>query len=219
MPTSQVCGNERHNSDACLGAAAQRSEVVSATQEPFRARPGSDATPNPQGLICNTCWGSFPSSTAAASFVQDGGCCTGAAERHRACEWGGGRDATVLALEEGHHQKKQAPGTAAAQQNGFAHTNGVANGIQSGQQNELPNGTANGVASGDHPVVVLGETRPHNYPEHTTMWGTHHFGERTHAGVQQRHYKAVKWLGARAHPRLRNCPLSSASLTSSEVVG
>ena len=111
-------------------------------------------------------------------------------------------EAVALSLEEGLHQKKQLPAAVPAQPNGFAHTNGVANGLPNGVLDGLPNGTANGEAPGDHVVISLDESRPRPYAQHTTMWGTHHFGERTHAGVQQRHYRAVKWLGARAHPWL-----------------
>ena len=103
-------------------------------------------------------------------------------------------DAVVLALEEGQHHKKQLPDVAPAQQNGFAHTNGAANG--------LPNGATTGAANrvvGEPHVINITEAHARAYPEHNTMWGTHHFGERTHAGVQQRHYKAVKWVGEREH--------------------
>ena len=130
-------------------------------------------------------------------------------------------EAVVLALEEGQHHKRQSPDAVPAQQIGFAHTNGavngVANGVPTGVPDGLPHGAADAEAPGDHVVISLDETGPGPYAQHNTMWGTHHFGERTHGGVQQRHFRTVKWLGARPHPWLRYGLQSAASLTGLEV--
>ena len=79
----------------------------------------------------------------------------------------------VLSLGEdkGHKQQSRAP----AQQNCVAHSNGL--------------------ATEDAVVISLEEGRLHTHRD--WMIGTHQFGQRTHAGVQQRHYRAVKYVGAR----------------------
>ena len=93
------------------------------------------------------------------------------------------RDAAVLASEEG-----RATGNGPVLPNGHAHMNGDA--------------YANGVAepaglNGHEGAIVLATDKGQ---AHQMMWGKHKFGERTHGGVQSRHYHAVKVVGAHADP-------------------
>ena len=94
-------------------------------------------------------------------------------------------DAVVLSLEEGHSHKQHS--AAPVQQNGVEQ--------------------ANGLAPADAVVISLDEH--HRHTHRNIMIGTHHFGERTHGGVQERHYKAVKYVGARAFPKAEGSHLST----------
>ncbi len=101
------------------------------------------------------------------------------------------QDAAVLASEEG-----RARGDVPIVPNGHAHMDGDAHAADVGMQNGLAG--QDGLA---HSGALVLATDPEQAAiQHRMMLGHHKFGERTHGGVQSRHYHAVKIVGAFAEP-------------------
>ena len=176
-----------------------RSSLASGIRYPKTESSGSTATPTPPRPYLRHLPSSFPESEAAVLRRRMTAVAPAPQNGHAHTNGMAAGDAVILALEEGQHRKKPGGDAAPVRQNGISKANG------------LPNGVA---VVGEPVIMSTEEGRRQNLAgQHNMMLGTHHFGERTHAGVQQRHYKAVKWVGARL-PIAEAQPQSSASVAS-----